>query len=179
MASTVSIGVAADYVETGVPSDTVRGMSVVDAAYLSVQSHPGGVATLARAMGVKAGTLQHKLNPANDTHHLTLCEAVRLQVATGNASVLHAMASQLGYECRRALPDLAEGDPVESFMRFQTEVAEVTRAAADSLSPDVRPSRNAVRRLDRHVQELTVVAQYLARAAARRLANTSGGGNAY
>lgn len=171
MAFTFSVGIEPGYVESGGQFDIARGMDVVNAAYLTAQAHPGGVATLARDMGVKSGTLQHKLNPNNATHQLTLPEAVRLQAVTGNFSILHAMAHQLGCEVRRTVPDQSGGDPVEAFMRFQTEVAEVTRAAADA---HLLPSRNAVRRLDRQVQELIVVAQHLAGAAARRLPASGG-----
>lgn len=176
MSATFSVGIAPGYVESDPQADIAAGMDVLDAAYLTAQTSQGGVKALAVRMGINAGTLQHKLNTNNETHHLTLREAVQLQVVTGNAAVLHAMASQLGYECRRALPDQAEGDPVEAFMHFQSTVAEVTRAAADAHR---QPSRNAVRRLDRQVQELTVMAQYLARSALQRLADTPGGGNAY
>lgn len=175
MAFTFSVGLAPDYVELGGQFDIARGMDVVYAACLTAQAHPGGVARLARDMGIKAGTLQHKLNLNNETHQLTLPEAVRLQVITGNFSILHAMAHQLGCEVRRAVPDQSGGDPVEAFMRFQTEVAEVTRAAADAHR---QPSRNAVRRLDRQVQELIVVAQHLAGAAARLLPAEEGERNA-
>ena len=176
MSATFSVGIAPGYVESEPQADIAAGMDVLDAAYLIAQTSQGGIKALAVRMGINAGTLQHKLNTNNDTHHLTLRESVRLQVVTGNAAVLHAMASELGYECRRTLPDQAEGDPVEAFMHFQSAVAEVTRAAADAHR---QPSRNAVRRLDRQVQELTVMAQYLARSAQQRLAATPGGGNAY
>lgn len=166
MAFTFSVGVAPDYVELGGQFDIARGMDVVNAAYLTGQAHPGGIALLARDMGIRAGTLQHKLNLNNETHQLTLPETMRLQAVTGNFSILHAMAHQFGREVHRAVPDQSGGDPVGAFMRFQTEVAEVTRAAADAHR---QPSRNAVRRLDRHVQELIVAAQHLAGAALRLL----------
>ncbi|MEQ6309878.1 MAG: phage regulatory CII family protein [Pseudomonadales bacterium] len=174
MSFTFSIGIAPGYVETDPKNDIAPGMDVVDAAFLTGQNHPGGVAALAVRMGVNAGTLQHKLNPNNATHHLTLPEAVRMQAVTGDVSVLRAMAHQLGYVAWRAMPDQAEADPVEAFMHFQTAVAEVTRAAADLLRPEGRASRNGVRRLDQQLQDLMTVAGYLSRAAEARLGGGPG-----
>lgn len=178
MSFTFSIGVAPGYVEIDPQGDIGPGMDVVDAAFLTAQNHPGGIAALAVRMGVNAGTLQHKLNPNNTTHHLTLSEAVRLQAVTGDVSVLRAMAHQLGYVPWRAVPDQADGDPVEAFMNFQTAVAEATRAAADVLRPEGRGSRNAARRLELQLQELMTVAGHLSRAAEVRLAGAPGGDGA-
>lgn len=170
MSLTFSIGVAPGYVESVSQNDIDAGMDALDAAaYSTAHSHPGGMADLAELMGINAGTLQHKLNINNVTHHLSMRESFRMQVVTGNASVLQVMASQMGYECWRAVPDQAEGDPVEAFMHFQMAVAEVTRAAADVQRPEGRTSLNAVRRLEQQVQELNLAARYLARAARQRL----------
>lgn len=108
---------------------------------------------MALRLGVSANTLQHKLNPANDRHILGLKEALLLQLLTGNASVLHAMAKALGYTCTRATPSQAEGDPFEAFRCFQQEVGEFTAAAADALRGD-STSRNAQRRAEYQAQEL-------------------------
>lgn len=94
-------------------------MDVLDAALLIAQEVPGGVPALAQRMGVSANTLQHKLNPNNTTHHLTLKEAMALQVVSGRPYVLHAMAAGLDYICHRSRPDDAQGDALEAFMRVQ------------------------------------------------------------
>lgn len=178
MSCTFSIGVAPGYVESAVQSDIGPGMDVLDAAYKTGQDHPGGVAALAERMGINAGTLQHKLNTNNSTHHLTLREAVQMQVAAGDVSILRAMAQQLGYVVVRAMPDQAGGNPVEAFMHFQSSVAEVTRAAADVLRPGGRPSRNGVRRLEREVQELMASGGNLVRTADAAVPAAPGGGYA-
>jgi hypothetical protein len=104
-------------------------LDVMDAASLIAQKHPGGVPALAKLMGVSANTLQHKLNPNNTTHHLTLKEAVALQAVSGMPYVLHAMAAGLDYICLRARPNDSEGDAVEAFMRVQQATGELTAAA--------------------------------------------------
>lgn len=90
------------YGENAPKADIARGMDVLDAAFLIAQETPGGVAALAARMGVSANTLQHKLNPNNNTHHLTLKEAVALQVVSGLPYVLYAMAAALDHVCLRA-----------------------------------------------------------------------------
>lgn len=156
-----SLDVAGGYGDVRAGADIGAGMNVLDAAHQTAQAFRGGVPALAEVMAVSANTLQHKLNPANTTHHLNLREALQMQLVTGNVSVLHAMAKQLGYVCLKAVPDQANGDPVEAFMRFQTEVAETTRAAADALRAGRRPSKNAARRLDFQAQELLAVTVHL------------------
>lgn len=146
--------------EEGV-ADTGAGMDVLDAAHLTAQNFPGGVPALARRMGVSANTLQHKLNPNTDRHILGLRESQIIQVVTGNASVLHAMASALGYTCIRAVPDQSGGDPMEAFWRFQQELGDFSAAAAERFKPGGTASRNAQRRLEYHANEVIAALNHL------------------
>lgn len=75
------------------------GLDVLDAAYHSAHEYPGGVPAVAQRMGMSPNTLQHKVSLTNDTHHLSLREAVALQEVTADARILHAMAGSLGYAC--------------------------------------------------------------------------------
>lgn len=135
--------------------DIAPGMDVCDAAYLIAQHYPGGVAALAGRIGVNAGTLQHKLNPNNQSHQLTLKESVLLQQAAGNAAVLHAMAQQLGYAAPvRVTPAQDGGDPVEAFMHVQMAQADFVRAVADALHGKEKVSRNELRRATDMASEL-------------------------
>ena len=174
MTLSVSIGLAGGYGDVAAGADMSAGLDVLDVAHLTAQSFPGGVPALAQRMGVSANTLQHKLNPSNTTHHLTLKEALLLQLITGNVAVLHAMAKQLGYCCTRVTPDQSQGCPVEAFMRFQTEVAELTRAAADALGQGAKPSRNALRRVEYQAQELMAVTAHLVSTVAKLVPNQGG-----
>lgn len=170
-----SIGLAGGYGDVDADADMAPGLDVLDAAHLTAQAFSGGVPALAQRMGMSANTLQHKLNPANTTHHLTLREALVLQLVVGDVSVLRAMAKQLGYTVERATPDQSGGDPVEAFMRFQTEVAEVTRAAADALCPAARPTRNAQRRLEYQARELMAATTHLVSTVAGMVPAAPGG----
>lgn len=168
MSISVSISGLPGYVEGGAQLN-IDGLDPVDAAFQISQAHPGGVANLAQRMGINAGTLQNKLNPNNATHHLTLKEALTLQVVANNASILHAMAAQLGFVCTRATPDQAEGDPVEAFMLVQTAHAELCRAGADMFVHGGDISANEIRRLSYCAQESTAANSHLVATARARM----------
>lgn len=72
-------------------------MNVIDAAYLLGHDYPGGTGPLADRLGIGRAVFNSKLNPNTMTHHLTLVESVRMQQLAGKATILHAMASELGY----------------------------------------------------------------------------------
>ncbi len=92
---------------------------VNDAIYHSVHGYPGGAAALAEVLDIPVGTLTHKANPNNSTHYMRPEELMAMQVMSGNAAVLHAMAAQLGYTCYAALPVVKGGGAVHAFMQLQ------------------------------------------------------------
>ncbi|MDH1765142.1 phage regulatory CII family protein [Comamonas aquatica] len=143
---------------------------MLDAAALIAQKTPGGVPALAQRMGVSANTLQHKLNPNNATHHLTLREAMALQQVSGLPYVLHAMAAGLDFIALRCRPDDAQGDVVEAFMRVQLAMGEFTSAAADAqLGHGV--TRNALRRVEHQANEAMASISHLVSALAAQVPN--------
>ena len=149
MAVTISIPPGVAYGADEAVPDTQGGMSVEDAIYHTVHNSPGGVTALAARMGVSPNTLTHKANPNNATHHLHPRELVTLQHMSGNAAVLHAMASQLGYTCTAALPDQTGGDVVEAFMHMQRALANLVCAVADPLAQHGDAvTRNEMRRAE-------------------------------
>lgn len=163
-----SIGAPFAYGDMGAGADIGTGMDVLDAALLIAQEVPGGVPALAQRMGVSANTLQHKLNPNNATHHLTLKEAMALQQVSGRPYVLHAMAAGLDYICHRSRPDDAQGDPLEAFMRVQQSMGELTAAAADALRGGGDVSKNAKRRVEHFANEaMASIAHVVSTVAAR------------
>ena len=143
------------YVENMPKADMARGMDVTDAAMLIAREFPGGVPALALRIGVSAGTLQHKLNPNNTTHHLTVKEALAMQQVSGLPYVLYAMAAALDHVCLRARPDVAEGDAWEAFRFVQQAMGDFTAAAADALRTEHGVvSSNALRRVEHEANEL-------------------------
>lgn len=175
MTCSFSIGCAGGYGDVALGADIGPGMDLVLTAQQMAQAHKGGVPAVAKLMDVSANTLQHKLNPERTTHHLTMVECLQLGMVTGNANVLRAMAKQMGYTVHRATPDQSGGDPVEAFMRFQSNAGDFTCAAADALLDGagvVTP--NAQRRVEFRGQELLAATAHLISTTAARVPKREG-----
>lgn len=72
-------------------------MDVFEASYrVAHDFRPDGAVGLARRLGKNPGTLLNKLNPHQETHHLTLGEAVAMSVAAGDPRIAQAFAFELG-----------------------------------------------------------------------------------
>lgn len=154
MSISISIPDHAAYVDGEPFPDRPAPMSIDDAVYRVVHGAPGGVQALAARMGIPAGTLNHKANPNNTTHHMKPQELVDAQLFGGKHDVLFAMAHALGYTCVTATPDQAEGDPVEANMHMTMAWCELVRAFADAvLKGKDAVSRNEMRRVEYHAQE--------------------------
>lgn len=133
MAGITITGHDADGYVSGTPHPD-SGLTVEDAIYHTCHGYLGGVAALAARMGLPVGTLTHKANPNNTTHHMRPAELLSMMLFTGNASVLHAMASSLGYTVSKAAPDQAGGNAVEAVMRLAMAHSDFVRAVADPLA---------------------------------------------
>ena len=74
-------------------------MNVIDAAHKTVHNdkHGGSIALAAR-MGMSSTVLNNKVNPATNTHHLRLDEALTIMEYTGDHSIIQSMAQRLGGE---------------------------------------------------------------------------------
>lgn len=72
-------------------------MNITDAAYATVHDYPGGSESLGPRVGISPAVLRNKVNPNNDTHHLTLAEAGRLMGVTGDMRIMQALAHLNGY----------------------------------------------------------------------------------
>ena len=72
-------------------------MNTTDAAYHVVHDYPGGSESLGPRVGISPAVLRNKVNPNNDTHHLTFTEAQRITAMTGDHQMLRAWAHAEGY----------------------------------------------------------------------------------
>ncbi len=144
-------GVSGSGEEGGQGDTTPRGMDVLDAAYHTAHGFPGGVLALAQRMGVNGNTLMQKVSVNNNTHHLTLKEAMAMQEITGNVSILMSMAATLGYDVTRTLPANTTDLPA---LHWQMVLAfgELLEQLAHAMQEGV--SRNAVRRIDGKAADL-------------------------
>ena len=77
-------------------ANATPGLDVRDAAYHTAHCFPGGVPALAQRMGMSQNTLAHKVSLNNDTHHLSLREAVTMQEVSQDTRICQAMCAALG-----------------------------------------------------------------------------------
>ena len=169
MAITISIPGASGYGLTDGTTDSEAASDVLYAAHLIAMNFPGNTPALAKHMGVSANTLKHKLNPNNDTHHLTLREAVLMQRAAGSAGVLHAMARSLGYTCVPGSPDQWEGDPVEVTAHLQYCLGDFFKSFADAIRDGGPVTPNEQRRCAYHAQEVIAAVGHMLSCTAARV----------
>lgn len=71
-------------------------MCLRDTVYHLAHDYPGGVPALAARMGKNATVLMHKLNPNNDTHHLTAHELDAIDDLTATRSIADYFAHKHG-----------------------------------------------------------------------------------
>lgn len=72
-------------------------MNSIDAAYSTVHDYPGGSESLGPRVGISPAVLRNKVNPNNDTHHLTFAEARRIADMTGDFRMLKSWAHEAGF----------------------------------------------------------------------------------
>ncbi|WKB52295.1 phage regulatory CII family protein [Eleftheria terrae] len=150
MVGTLSAGLQAANGDMGESAATIT-QDVLDAAYDMGHSFPGGVPALAQRMGVSANTLNHKLNPSNDTHHLTVRELQKAMHITGDHGPLHALCASLNHV---ALPiSTNAGGCVDHALReLGAQVGDVYRQVDGALK-DRRVTPNERKRIRREVAE--------------------------
>ncbi|HDS1216240.1 TPA: phage regulatory CII family protein [Stenotrophomonas maltophilia] len=103
-------------------------MNITDAAHKTVKDYPGGSEALAVRIGMSAAVLRNKVNPNNNTHHLTLAEASEIMGVTGDDRILHAMAVEHGYTLQKM-----QADGMASVMGAMLENAAKQGAFAQAL----------------------------------------------
>jgi hypothetical protein len=127
-------------------------MSVMDAAYHTAQSYPGGVAALAMRMGVSQNTLQHKLNINNTTHRLTLDEAEAMQVLSGDCRITQALAAVVGGVYLDQQVEI-HASPMGQAMSMVKEFGEVLATVNEAMADGV-VTQNELLACEREVAEL-------------------------
>lgn len=124
---------------------------VLDALHAIGHAFPGHIAALALRMGQPASTLNHKLNPTNDTHHVTVREFQVITQLSADYSALHALCASLDHV---AMPVAAEADGcvAERLARIGAEVGDVFRQV-DAARKDKRITPNERRRVRKEVAD--------------------------
>ncbi len=106
------------------------------AMYDMVHDFPGGAVKLAARVNMNAGTLNNKINPSMESHHLTLKEAVNLMLATNDLRLLHAIGTELGFVCVPVghLAGVSDIEFLSVFSRAMSEVGDMSQAVYEAFS---------------------------------------------
>ena len=166
----ISIGInrSASYVgDDDVPH--IAGQDILDVAYQTAHSYQGGVSALAVRMGVVPGTLLNKVNPNNNSHHLTLREAVEMMEFSDNPALLQAMAARLGYTVIPAVPDQSDGDPVQAMAELGMAQGDFMNYVGQALGDGPHCTANQVRAVDEMASRFIAVIGHTVAMVRRRM----------
>jgi uncharacterized membrane protein YebE (DUF533 family) len=111
-------------------------MNIIDAAKRTVLAFPGSYAGMGAALGMSPNVLRNKVSRSNDTHHLTVVEAMEIvdQAATANVpdpyAILRAMAAEFGFQLVREGQGAGPSDMslAEKLLRTQQTSSELSLA---------------------------------------------------
>jgi hypothetical protein len=124
---------------------------VDDAAYRIAHQYPGRVPALAQRMGVPASTLNKKVSLNDESHRLSIADAVHMQAVAKRYDILYAMASSLDHVCLH-MPDRDAGEVGRQLALVGAEVGDVFRSAQQALE-DGRITPTERRRVSEQVAE--------------------------
>jgi len=130
-------------------------VSILDEAkYRVVHDFPGGAPALAPLVNMNSNTLSNKVNDRQDSHHLTVDEAVAIQNATQDFRILYAEAMLLQHVCL-PIDDYAGISDIEllnAYASYHAECGETAVAIMDALE-DGEIKRHEVERVRREMFE--------------------------
>lgn len=93
----------------------------------------GGIGAVARALGIGEQVFRNKVCPTNETHKLSVREALAMMDATDDDRILHVLAEMRGYTLeRKALPDAKS--IVAAVLSADAEHGDVSRSIQDAIS---------------------------------------------
>ena len=115
---------------------------VDQAAYSLVHDFPGGAVGLAKHLAIRPGTLNNKVDPACETHHLNVSEAIAAQLAAKARRLprpfrlIEAEACALG-GVFVPMPDvsgLADTEILDLYLKWSREFGQVAGVLEDTLA---------------------------------------------
>lgn len=159
MRSTVSVPNALAYGEGESMPDNGE-QAVLLAIANTVHAYPGGIAALAKRVGMSPNTLQHKANLNNETHHMTVADLYKIQRVTGDVSASQALVRCEGYVCILVNPT-KPASVVDGIARLMVPVVELIESVRDATATGQPVTRQQNRRSEHHLAELIGAANAL------------------
>lgn len=128
--------------------------SIEEAMYNIVHSYKGGAVKLAARVNMNSGTLQNKVNPTMENHHLTLKEAVLLMNTTQDFTLLHSICNELGFACvpTRNYDGVSDVEFLTLYTSAMKEVGDMSEAICRSFSNQFIP-RHSVKQVRKETLE--------------------------
>lgn len=118
---------------------------IEDAAYRVVHDFPGGAVKLAPLAGMNAGTLSNKVNPAMESHKLSVIEAVAIQHNARDYRVIQAEAQALGgvFLHLGPIPQVSDAEILTAYAAWHTDIGSTAKAIHAALE-DGRITRDEI-----------------------------------
>jgi len=110
--------------------------TIKTAIYDTAHNYPGGLKALAAKMGVRAGTLNNKCDPAMEGHVLNIEDLWKMMAITGNIKVLVMLAGEMRHVIMeiKSYPDVSDIELLNSWAEWQAERGETEQAISDALN---------------------------------------------
>lgn len=119
------------------------------AKYAVVHDFKDGAERLATLIRMNLGTLYNKVNPSVETHHLSVDEAVSIQLATGDYRIVEAESRALGGVFVPILPantNISDMALLDAWAEWHIETGETAAVIRDALS-DGKIDRHEVEKI--------------------------------
>lgn len=104
-------------------------MNIEDAAYHTAHDYPGGVPALAARLGVSSNVLNHKVNPNQVFHKLTLSEAEKLVGLTQDRRIPEVFASIVGcvMVCAGSYEGMSDIALLDAYANMMSDLGDFSR----------------------------------------------------
>lgn len=124
------------------------------AKYDLIHDHPRGAEGLGPIVNMNPGTLSNKVHPLITSHHLSVDEAVQIQLVRQQYPVFEAEARLFGFVTipAPALDDVSDMDLLEAWANWHADIGETGQEIKKCLS-ERRVTRHALDRVRREVFE--------------------------
>jgi len=131
---------------------------VVSAFYHACKRFPGGITEVAKRIEMSGDVLQKKLSPTCDTHNLTVDEAERITLATGDPAGAIELARAARLTCI-PMPRADEGSLHKGMSDIAKEFSDLLNEFSQATT-DNRISENECARFERESIELFVACSH-------------------
>lgn len=140
-------------------------MSIKDVVYRVVHAYPGGVPALAARMGISKHVLQNKVNPNNETHHLTISELIQIQEFTDSDEIAKHIAGERNMVCFPVTQHEGASDMelLDLFINMEREKADWLTTIQQSLKDGMIDAGEAERIKKESREHIAVIAELTSR----------------